>query len=232
MKSIRKHCPTQAGASKMAGVSMMEMLVAMAATGGLLIASYQVNQSIQTGIIDSDRRINTMVQTSHLLDRMDTAIRSSSLMLSPLRTYDPDALILRDRVDNDQDGMIDEMDEAFPGSERLVSGVAARGIWFQRVLDIDDRTVPPRVIYERPSYLYFRKPPINPKAEDLRLEDKAGVVVLSVGNDDVIIARNVLEFSVTLNAGSLDIAMTVLRRKVDGEMTRHSYTRKIRPKNR
>ena len=242
------------------GFSALELIIVMAASGGLMIASLQIQNSIQTGMVESDARIEALASGSTILSRIESALRSSSLHFSPIREFDGVNPVLRDGVDNDSDGDIDELDEAFPSGQPLEEGKKVTGIWFQRIKDIDASQVPPKVIYEAPSYLYFKERQIDNAGPMTRLSSKEssqttstststssmitepttsslsdrvrqGAILLSVGAGEVVIAKRVHSFYIIRNGRTLSLQLTLVRRKPDGTAELKTLHRDILPRN-
>lgn len=226
---------TSAAPASMAGLSGLEVLIVSVIVLGALIISFQASQSINTSFNTAERRVGMVTTATILLDQLDSQLRSSSLDISPIRVFDPNSPLLKDHLDNDGDQRIDEIDEGFYGASLLQEGTEVGGVWFTRVLSIDDRFVPPRVRYAPPSF-------VNHELEAGEVKDgidndgdgiiDEGVVTLLAGQGKTIIARGVTEFRILRTGRSIDVRMTIERAQ-EGKKPPISKTlhRSIYPRN-
>ncbi|MBK9383658.1 MAG: hypothetical protein IPN34_02370 [Planctomycetes bacterium] len=217
------------------GVSLLEVSISSAIFLGAMIVATKFQGTLQQGMKESNQRLERQSASSDILDRLDTLLRSSSSNLQPFRVLSTTAATLKDRIDNDRDGVVDELDEAFLVSPVLANGAETQAIWFQRVAGIDDTTVPPTIIYDPPSYVRFVNEPSDPP--DQRDNDGDGLVdeghvVIRVAEGDQAIAGNVTGFSISRYEQELRVRIAIAQ-KVEGKLEPEiqSYGRVIYVKN-
>jgi len=201
------------------GMSLLEVSIASSIFLGAMIVATRFQTSLQQGMAESNQRLERQSTSSDLLDRLDSLLRSSSSRLSPFRVLDTSCSVLRDRLDNDLDGDVDELDEAFPYSPPLQNNEEVDSIWFQRVTGIDDLSVPPRILYDPPSYVRLVPDPEDPR--DQRDNDgdhivDEGHLVVRVAGGDQAIAGNVVDFVIARRDQELSVRIA-LARPVEGK---------------
>lgn len=205
--------------STQAGVTLLEVSIASTIFLGAMLVATRFQQTLQQGMVASNERLERQSTSSDILDRLDTLLRSSSSNLSPFRVLNTQATVLRDRIDNDLDGTVDELDEAFPFSPALADGQEVDSIWFQRVAGIDDLSVPPEIRYDPPSYVRFAPDHEDPRDErdndGDHLVDEGHLEVHVAGGDQAI-AGNVLDFKIRRSGQELHVKL-VLARPIEGK---------------
>jgi hypothetical protein len=201
------------------GVSLLEVSIASTIFLGAMLVATRFQGTLQQGMQDSNRRLERQSTSSDILDRLDTLLRSSSSNLQPFRILDASSSVLRDRIDNDLDGAVDELDEAYAFSPVLATGQETQSIWFQRIASIDDLSVPPRILYDQPSYVRFVQDAEDPR--DGRDNDgdhviDEGHLVVRVADGDQAIAGNVVDFSISRYEQELRVRLA-LAQPVEGK---------------
>ncbi|MBL8900984.1 MAG: hypothetical protein JNM84_25360 [Planctomycetes bacterium] len=217
------------------GMSLLEVTISSAIFLGAMLVATKFQGTLQQGMKESNQRLERQSLSSDILDRLDTLLRSSSSNLQPFRVLNTTASTLKDRIDNDRDGAVDELDEAYPLSPVLANGAETQAIWFQRVAGIDDTMVPPAIIYDPPSYVRFVGEPSDPP--DGRDNDEDGLideghVVIRVAGGDQAIAGNVIGFSISRYEQELRVRIAIAQR-VEGKLAPEvqTYSRIIYVKN-
>jgi hypothetical protein len=201
------------------GISLLEVSISSAIFLGAMLIATKFQGTLQQGMRESNQRLERQSASSDILDRLDSLLRSSSSNLSPFRVLDTSSPLLRDRVDNDLDGNVDELDEAFATSPPLANGAETQAIWFQRVAGIDDSTVPPTIRYDAPSYVRFvpdRSDPRDGSDNDGDGLIDEGHVVVRVADGDQSIAGNVVGFAIARREQEL-IVRLAMARPVEGK---------------
>lgn len=197
-----------------AGLSLLEVTLASTLFMGAMLVATKFQGALQQNMTESNQRLERQGTSSDIMDRLDSLLRSSSANLAPFRILDENSTVLRDKRDNDGDGEIDELDEAFPVSPALANGQTAQAIWFQRIAGIDDMTVPPTIKYDPPSYARFVPDREDPR--DGRDNDGDGIVdegrlVVRVSGGELAIASNVTEFTIKRNEQALEVVIALTR---------------------
>jgi hypothetical protein len=229
---LRKHSNI---GNRQRGMSLLEVSLSSAIFLGAMLVATKFQGTLQQGMTESNQRLERQSASSDILDRLDTLLRSSSANLQPFRVLNTTASTLKDRIDNDNDGAVDELDEAFALSPVLADGASTRSIWFQRVAGIDDTSVPPAIIYDPPSYVRFvsdGQDPLDQRDNDGDGLVDEGHVMIRVADGDQAIAGNVIHFNVSRYGQELHVRIAIAHR-VEGKLEPEiqTYGRVIYVKN-
>ena len=218
-----------------AGLTTLELALVATFTAGTLIVAFQANQSIHSSFKTTERDVSMNTSATVLLDNLDSQLRSSSLDISPIRVFDAASPFLSDGIDNDGDQQIDEADEGYYGASALAQATDVQGVWFTRVLSIDDRFVPPQVLYADPSYVTFEidaneQPDGRDNDSDGLIDE--GRVILMAGEGRAVVARDVTDFRVRRDGDIIRVVLRIERQR-EGKKTPLVQTlyRNIFPRN-